>query len=808
MEHSAENGIQYRFNIYLGTFIIAFSTLALEITLSRLLSVITWYHLAFFAVSTAMLGMTAGAITVYLNPAWFTDNKLNSNLAKSCLAYSVSVPVSLVLLCLIEFNAGVLIMKLLGLLTITAACALPFYFSGIAVTAVLTKSNLSIGKLYASDLLGASLGCLFVLAGLEYFDAPSLIILCGVIMIPSVLFFAYKDREFRLRKLSVLILILLLIGASVNFFDVSGIRPVFVKGTLENPKDIIFDKWNSFSRIVVHGEALQNPNWESSPATPPDSLRELHWIIIDGEAGTILLKNKNPEDLSILKYDLTNIAYYLKEGSESACIIGIGGGKDIQTAWLFGIKKIIGIDINPIFVDLLKNKFRNESKIADLPNVEMIVDEARSYLSRSNQKFSLIQMSLADTWASTGAGAFSLSENALYTVEAWKIILNHLDQNGLFTVSRWYSPNNLGETGRMVSLGVSSLLHSGVREPSKHIAMMCEGKIATLILSKSPFNETEKNTLRTISENLKFDEVINPDEPPSNNILREIVSVKSENELINAIKDKPLNFYSPTDDDPYFFNMLRLTHLNEVGESSTGILHGNLTATITLLVLVFSLLVLSVITIIFPLVVSSKIKYKDINDKEMFWKGAAYFSLIGAGFMMTEIGLIQRLSVFLGHPVYALGILLFTILLSAGTGSFTSEFLPLTSKPWKYILPSFAAIMIIVIKFVLNIIMSGMVSSPELIKIIISIIVIFPLGFVMGMFFPTGMKLVKSNSESQTPWFWGLNGIFGVLFSALAVFFSIYSGISTNFYIASVCYILIVFLVTGISKKTEIISES
>src|SRR3990172_10426326 len=149
-----------RFNIYLGTFVIAFSTLALEISLARLLSVMMWYHLAFFAVSTAMLGMTAGATTVYLKPKWFNKDNLNASLAKSCLAYSVSVPVSLILLCLINVNTGFSNMKFFALLVITFCCALPFYFSGIAVTAVLTKHELPIGKLYASDLLGASLGCL------------------------------------------------------------------------------------------------------------------------------------------------------------------------------------------------------------------------------------------------------------------------------------------------------------------------------------------------------------------------------------------------------------------------------------------------------------------------------------------------------------------------------------------------------------------------------------------------------------------------------------------------------------------------
>jgi len=243
--------------------------------------------------------------------------------------------------------------------------------------------------------------------------------------------------------------------------------------------------------------------------------------------------------------------------------------------------------------------------------------------------------------------------------------------------------------------------------------------------------------------------------------------------------------------------MLRLNHLDAARNNEMGIVSGNLTASLTLVGLIFSLLVITVITIVIPLVYGSRVSGK----RKIYWKGVFYFSLIGAGFMMTEIGLMQRLSVFLGHPVYALGILLFTIILSCGIGSFTSEKLPVTSSPWKYLLPAIAAILILSTNFILDIIISGMITSPMMSKIIASIIIIFPLGFVLGFFFPTGMKYVRSRSPEETPWFWALNGIFGVLFSALAVFFSIYFGISTNFYLASICYAGLLLLIKGLSSQ-------
>jgi spermidine synthase len=534
---------------------------------------------------------------------------------------------------------------------------------------------------------------------------------------------------------------------------------------------------------------------------PADSTCIYYWMLIDGDAGTALLSHNKPGDLGMLRYDVTNIWYYLKENSESACIIGMGGGKDVLSALEFGINNVTGIDVNPIFIDLQKNRFRNESKIADLPNVKLITDEARSYLSRSDEKFSLIQMALTDTWASTGAGAFTLTENSLYTLEAWKIILSHLDDSGIFTVSRWYSGNNLGETGRIVSLAAASLLQMGIKEPARHIAMLSMSRLATIIVSKNPFNEKDIAVLKSLSQNLRYETLIIPGETPKNDVLRELISVKSEEELSSVIKDKPLNYSPPTDNDPYFFNMLRLSHLGEASTSEPGVLYGNLTASITLITLIIALVIISVLTIFFPVIYAGKKNKLSFGNKKEFWKGAAYFSLIGAGFMIVEIGFIQRLSVFLGHPVYALGILLFTIILSAGTGSFFSENLRIDSAKWKFILPVLAAVIIIIIKFLLDLIIPEMVSSSELVKILAAVAAIFPLGFILGFFFPLGMRSIKPAHKAQTPWYWALNGTFGVLFSALAVFFSIYSGISTNFYLSSFFYLSVVFFIKNPEKK-------
>ena len=182
--------------------------------------------------------------------------------------------------------------------------------------------------------------------------------------------------------------------------------------------------------------------------------------------------------------------------------------------------------------------------------------------------------------------------------------------------------------------------------------------------------------------------------------------------------------------------------------------------------------------------------------------GALYFSLIGTGFMLTEIGLIQRLSVLLSNPIYALGVLLFTLIASTGIGSFLSDRLPLIKAPWIFVFPIVTALTILVVASLLNQFISILIPTSLGNRIAIAVVLISPIGLLLGMFFPTGMQIVRSNSPEEIPWYWALNGIFGVLFSAIAVFISIYFGISQNFYIAAFCYATTTIALAGLREKT------
>jgi hypothetical protein len=781
-------------NVYVGLFFLAFSALSLEITLVRLLSVTSWYHLAFFVISCAMLGMTAGAVHVYFNPEKYTGTRLAKSLWTSSIFFAVSIPLMLVLLCILPLIIQANVVTLIALMLATISCGAPFYFAGTVVSAVLSKHDLPIGKLYMSDLLGAASGSLFVLAGMEIVDAPSLILLSSSTAAVASLGFSWKIAP-RFRIQSAVLLIVLLAAGILNSVTTRGIRPLVVKGKIESAEEFIQERWNSYSRVAVGKQLLAAPPyWGPSPVAPQQSIVQ-YSMRIDGGAGTSLQQFHCLGDIDHLKYDVTNIAYYLQRPGETL-VIGVGAGRDVQSALLFGQKPVVGIEINPIFIDLLNNDFRDFAGLADRKDVTLVTAEARNYLAQHQDQYAIMQMSLIDTWAATGAGAYSLSENSLYTVEAWQLFLSRLTADGIFTVSRWHSPEHIGEAGRALSLAVAALLKCGIKEPSRHIAMITAKNISTLLVCKSAFTPKDLTVLAQVSRDLQFTPVILPGAASPESVLQDIVSAKSHGELLSIIGKTELNFTPTTYENPYFFNMLRLNHLRNALRQTSGVMIGNLIATVTLLTLLAVLLFFSVLTIILPILFKS-----GQTGYTLSWSPALYFSAIGAGFMLTEIALIQRLTILLSHPVYALGVLLFTLIASTGVGSLLSERLPLTRKPWIFVFPVATALFILGLKYMLTLLLATLTTEATMVKIAATVLVISPTGLMLGLFFPTGLRLVKMLKMEETPWYLALNGIFGVFCSALAVFISIYISVSANFYLAALCYAIVLIAVIQLQKR-------
>src|SRR5262249_25296220 len=320
---------------------------------------------------------------------------------------------------------------------------------GVVVSLAVTRSPFPIGRVYAVDLVGAAVGCLGALFLLDHTDGPSAVLWVAAFAGVGAIFFstaALGTAPHPLPPLAgllrhrPLVVALLVVGALLNGWTNYGLQPVAVKGQFERPGRHIFREWNTFSRVAVSPTRVAVPDlWGPSPKYPANRQIERRNLNIDGDAATAAYRfTGDLEELAFLKYDVTNLAYHLPERPRVA-VIGVGGGRDILSAAVFGARDITGVEINPIFIRLLTSErgFASFTGFRLLVGVKLFVDEGRSWFARTHGTFDVIQMSLIDTWAATGAGAFSLSENGLYTIEAWRHFLSRLTAQGVYTVSRW-----------------------------------------------------------------------------------------------------------------------------------------------------------------------------------------------------------------------------------------------------------------------------------------------------------------------------------------------------------------------------------
>jgi spermidine synthase len=791
---------------FVGLFLTCMCCLMLQIIETRILSVIAFYHLAFFAISMAMFGMTAGSLLIYFKARLFPPEHLFANLSWIGSWFSVAVVVSTLLMISMAVvstthDPGMSVLLWLNMIAILVP---PYVFAGMAVSLALTRSPWQVGLVYGVDMIGAASGCLIVLALLQWLDGVSALIAVGAIAAAGAACFAAARRvdtsaaavgDARasawvgpIRHPAALAALFAILAGANAAIQPYGLRLSIAHNRVETDATPSAMRWNSFSRVKAAQEEFGPPAmWGPSPRMP-STLAAERYMDIDGDAGTAIYRFLgNLAELDFLRYDVTNLAYAIR-GQGRAAIIGVGGGRDLLSAYVYGFRDVTGVELNPIFVDLLTNRFRNYNHLADLPGLRLFVDEARSWFARTPERFDLIQMSLVDTWAATGAGAFSLSENGLYTVEGWRHFLGALMPNGVFTVSRWYDPNNVNETGRLLSLAVAALRDRGIHRPDTHIFVAGTDRLATLIVSLSPLAADDLARLQARVDELGFKVLLSPDHP-GNSVLQQILQARDQDDMAELSRINHMDLTAPTDNRPFFFNQLILTDPQSLAlafRSGTGARKGNLLATATVATIVILSAGLVLITMIVPTLPSVR--------QTSGWLasfGTLYFALLGLGFMFIEIGLIQRASVFLGHPVYGLAVGLFGIIIATGLGALISERLRLDSgsriMTWAVALGLYLLVMPLWLPSLLH----AFEGQDLLGRIGVSIAALMPPGVLMGFGFPAGMRLVSAIDTRPTPWFWAVNGAAGVLASSLAVFSSMAFSVNVSLVIGACCYFLL-----------------
>jgi len=790
-----------------GLFLICMCGLMLQIVETRVLSVIAYYYLAFFAIGMAMFGMTAGSLFVYFQESLFPRERLLENLVWISSSFAVAVVASALLVISTVLTgvqgASEFLMTALVWGKLVVILATPYFFAGMAISLALTRSPWAVALVYGVDLLGAATGCLVVLAVMTVVDSVSALFLVGALGALAGAFFAQANRKMgrvetpllaiaRLRIFSrpwILAVCLGLLAVANAAIQPFGFRPSIVKDQVETVQKGSLILWNSFSRINVDPSQETQPSlWGPSPTRPSYRHAQRH-MAIDGSAASAMYSfDGDLSKLEFLKFDITNLAYSIRRSGRAA-VIGVGGGRDLLSAEYFGFRDVTGVELNPIFVDLLNRRLRDYNRLASLPGVRLYADEGRSWFARTNGHFDLIEMSMVDTWAATGAGAFSLSENGLYTVEGWREFFRHLTPTGVFTVSRWYSPTNVDETGRMMSVAVAALLKEGINDPSDHLFLASASNLATLIVSRAPLTAAELSSLTATVDKLGFKTLVVPHIPPASLVLKEITAAPTAEALSGLSSEYHLDLSPAYDDRPFFFQQLRMSDpqalLNAI-KSSDGVVRGNLKAVATL-----GLIILLSMLLVFGTILWPSLSHVRHVEPRVAILGSAYFMLIGLGFMFVELGLIQRISVYLGHPAYGLAIGLFGIIVSTGIGSLLSGYLSLLGKGRLFLWAATLGIYVAALPYWFPHLVYLYASAPLLMRALVSLCAIVPSGVLMGFGFPTGMQIVNNIDPRPTPWFWAVNGAAGVLASGLAVTISMDFAISTTLWCGAVCYLLL-----------------
>ena len=768
-----------------------------------------------------MFGLTMGALKIYQSPEEEQRKHYGLIARKHALAFGFYILVGLIaqlFIPLISSNA----LKTFATLPIAAlATGIAYYHAGIAITISLTRAPFPVGKTYGIDLLGAGLGCIGALCLMETVDTPSAILFLSGIAFVSALLFPVSDTDkqevtlgnhtIKLKKIALTFCVATFTIGALNVASPSPfLYPLWVKNKIIPMSKIDYEGWNSISRVTVMNEVkkAQPYLWGPSPKLPTGINVTGKYIVIDGDAGTPITKfDGDFSKHKYLEYDVTNVAYNLPNIKKSV-VIGVGGGRDLLSAKYFGVEEVTALDVNPVQIKLLKDHpvYREYANLYSLPGVTIKNEEARSWFRQNTGKIDLVQMSLIDTWAATGAGAFALSENGLYTVEAWSIFMNDLNEHGVFTVSRW-SADMMDDTGRALSVAMATLFNQGIDNVHKHIVMINSARIATLIISKAPFTEEQLAALKKTAVEKEYKILLMPGYPTKEGILQELIIAKSLDEL-NTISDKQFFDVSPsTDMRPFFFNQARITKPWAIikmvlfpERDGHEIFHGQAKATFNL----YTIIIFSILMVAFVIVVPLLKTVKDKNST-FIKAGTLYFMLIGLGFMFMEISLLQAFGVFLGHPIYGLSVVLFSLIIAAGVGSLVSEKLPLNTLSrqitWCLITCGYG----ILLSCILRDIFYTYAEVDIITRVLISVALIAPAGMLMGFGFPTGLSLTEKFDTRATAWFWGINGATGVLGSSLAIAFNIALGIDKTLIVASACYALLIisFVTLARCKQTS-----
>jgi len=781
---------------YVAIGLLSLSALALEISLTRLLSLVEWYHFAFMVVSIALFGYGAAGSFLSLFPSLRADRRVAPYAA---VMFAIFGLLSLVFVASFRFDPIRANSKPLHLVVILfqyVGLGLPFLFVGTCLSSLITRHPKEANRIYFADLVGAGSGCVVAIALFCVGGPPVAIVVSAFAALVSCGLLSVSAGLRRLTYVSAAgIGILLLASAPIASYEPRISQYKALSAVLMYPDARrVWSGWNSVSRvdavesaIIRHAPGLAFSRRERIP-------RQIG-ITVDGDnLEPITRFDGNLSTLDFVEALPSSVAYQIG-ARRQVLILDAGAGFDVLVAMRNGASRITAVERNPSIVNLVRGVFGDFSgDIYSEPDVNVHISDARSYLAGSREIFDLVEISLKQSPLAASTGFYSLSENYLFTVQSFQEIFRHLSKEGVLVVTRWLSPPPR-QSARIFSTMMRSLQMEGVKDPSLHLAAFRTYLTVTVMMKRDPFQPSEIEALRTIAERRGYDLVYLPDmveeeanrfnvfQSPDYYAAFSVLAKPEESSLF--LRQYAFDLSPPTDEKPFFFDVMKWSKIGVLRKALGPAWNPYLEGGFLVVAVMIQAAIASALFILLPVLLSSRSR-QDVPKKGRW---VAYFLFLGGGYMIVEVAFLQKFILFLGQPAYAMAAVLFSMLVFSGLGSLWSgRFSPRRRLVGGAVLG--ISILLGLQYIFLDSLLYSFLGSDLWIKFVLCVGFIAPPALLMGIPFPTGIRILGQDRQSVIPLVYSANGCSSVVGSAGAIFLAEWTGFSPLLLVGAGIYVV------------------
>jgi SAM-dependent methyltransferase len=784
-----------------GIFLLSMATLLLELSWTRVLSVSLWYHFGFLVISTALLGFGIAGVVLALW-GWLRERAdLDTTLAALSLAFGASALVSFRLTQAIPFDPFSLLAdrrQLLFMPLYYVLVATPFFFSGLAIALLFSRVSKKVNVLYAFDLLGAGLGCAAVALVLPAAGGSGSVVVAAALGLVTAAAFGIRQA----RPLAVSGLVLGGLALGLLPWAESALPISVTPNKRPYATTPLLTRWNTFSRIDL---------LERRVSSDPGALLTRRFIFDAGTAATGIA-DLRPDVSAYLAAHTDDADYessvaYLGKRGLRVLDIGSGAGQEVLDALHEGAASVTAVEINGIINDVLRDDpdgfwgglFRR-------PEVRLVTEEGRSYVRRVKDTYDVIVSSHTISNAAVASGAMSLAENYVLTREAFDDYLDRLMPDGVIYFTR---PE--AQLPRLFATIREVMDARGIADPPRHVfayrtvpgagsGETRKSFVSVFLFKKSPFTDDELHRIDAAVthpsdpadlEPETMEILYSPLNPDGGGLYREILSTTDVAALFKA---QPFQIEPATDDRPFFNQHTRWSSLGwgtvrdllTQGKQARMALEDRPVAEISLLTILVESVVVAAVLILLPLVRFVR------TGADVAGRGRilVYFAALGLGFIMIEIALLQRFTLFLGQPAYTLAAILASLLVFTGIGSaLAGRFARDPRRALLIVVPG-VPFMLAITAVATPWVFDTALGWPFGARVVVAVILLAPLGIVLGMPFPIGLRWISDEASALVPWAWGVNGFFTVIGSVLSMILGMALGFRAVLALAAVCYLL------------------